>query len=114
MSSRTGLDLMKEMVVSILVDIIREEMKEELSSELRESLLDDVDEFRAVIVKRMLADEARNPLDTFKVERLPSAFQVAWKAWKTGHAQCDEMREEVSYRAFHDVLEFKSPVDKDV
>ena len=114
MSSRTGLDLMKEMVVSILVDIIREEMKEVVSSGLRESLLDDVDKFRATIVKRMLADEARNPKDTFKVERLPSAFQEAWKAWKTGHAQCDEMREEVSYRAFQDVLEFKSPVDKDV
>ena len=114
MSSRTGLDLMKEMVVSILVDIIREEMKEVLSSGLRESLLDEVDKFRAAIVKRMIADEARNPLDTFKVERLPSAFQEAWKAWKTGHAQSDEMREEVSYRAFQDILEFKSPVDKDV
>ena len=112
MSSRTGLDLMKEMVVSILVDIIREEMNGMDSSYLRESLLNEVDKFRASIVKRMYMEESRNPLDTFKVERLPSTFQEAWKAWKTGG---DEMRrEEVSYRAFLDTIEFNAPVDKDV
>ena len=118
--SRTGLDLMKEMVVSILVDIIREEMKGVDSSALRESLLDEVDKFRSAIVKRMTVDKVRSPLDTFKVERLPSAFQEAWKAWKTwrdgptGYAVFDELhQEEVSYRAFLDTIEFKSPVDKD-
>ena len=117
---RTARDLMKEMVVSILVDIIREEMNGMDSSDLRESLLNEGDKFRAAIVKRMYMEESRNPLDTFKVERLPSAFQEAWKAWKTGgdatgHAQFDELRqEEVSYRAFLDTIEFKSPVDEDV
>ena len=112
--------LMKETIISILVGIIREEMKGSDSSDLRESVLDEVDKFRTAIVRRMTEDEVRNPLDTFKVERLPSAFQEAWKAWKTGgdatgHAQCDEFRrKEVSYRAFLDTIEFKSPVDKDV
>ena len=112
--------LMKEMVVSILVDIIREEMNGMNSSSSKESLLDEVDKFRSAIVSRMAVDNARTPQDTFEIERLPSAFQEAWKAWKTvgdatGHAQFDDLRrEEVSYRAFLDTIEFKSPVDKDV
>ena len=110
--------LMKEIVVNILVEIIREEMNGSESSDLREALLDEVDRFRTAMVKRMMADP-RSPKDTFKVERLPSAFKGAWKVWKTGgeatgHAQSDELREEVSYRAFLDTIEFKSPVDKDV
>ena len=89
--------LMKEIVVSILVDIIREEIRWMNSSSLKESLLDEVDKFRAAIVRRMTEDDSRNPLDTFEVDRLPSAFREAWKAWKTGrdatgHAQFDEQR----------------------
>ena len=111
--------LMKEIVVNILVEIIREEMGGSDSSDFRESLLDEVDNFGTVMVKKM-AEDSRNPKDTFKVERLPSAFQEAWKAWKTsgdatGHVPLDELRqEEVSYRAFLDTIEFKPPVDKDV
>ena len=110
--------LMKDMVVSVLVDIIREEMHGMNSSSLKESLLDEADKFRAAIVSRM-TDVSLTPLDTFKVERLPSAFQEAWKTWKTGgdatgHAQFDKQRrEEVSYRAFLDTIAFKSPVEKD-
>ena len=113
--------LMKETIISILVGIIREEMNGSDSSDLRESVLDEVDRFRTAIVKRMMEDQLRDPKDTFKVERLPSAFQEAWKAWKTGRegptglVQFDELRrEEVSYRAFLDTIGFKSPVDKDV
>ena len=109
--------LMKEIVVSILAEIIREEMNE---SDSRESVLDEVFEFRTAIVKSMRED-SRNPKDTFKVERLPSALKEAWKAWKTGrdgptgHAPLDELRrEEVSYRVFLDTIEFKPAVDKDV
>ena len=111
--------LMKEIVVNILVEIIREEMAGSDSSDLREALLDEVDKFRTVMVKMMMADQ-RNPKDTFKVERLPSAFKEAWKVWKTsggatGHAPFDELHQEgASYRAFLDTIEFKSPVDKDV
>ena len=75
--------LMKEIVVNIMVEIIRHEMNGVYSSELRESLLDEMDRFRTTIVKRMTTDEVRNPKDTFKVERLPSAFRSAWEAWKT-------------------------------
>ena len=89
------------------------------SSDLRESLLDEMDRFRTAIVKRMTSDEVRSPKDTFKVDRLPSAFRAAWEAWKTcreglmGHAPLDELRqEEVSYRAFLDTIQFKSPVVK--
>ena len=113
--------LMKEIVVHILVEIIRDEMGGVHSSDLREALLDEVDRFRTAMVNRMTTDEVRSPKDTFKVERLPSAFRAAWEAWKggradpTGHAPLDETRqEEVSYRAFLDTIEFKSPVDKDV
>ena len=113
--------LMKEIVVSILVDIIREEINGMISSDLRESVLDEVYKFRTAIVKRMTEDQSQNPQDTFEVERLPSAFREAWKSWKTGgdsptgHAQFDELRQkEVSYRAFLDTIEFKSPFDKDV
>ena len=67
---------MKRVVVSILGDIIREEMNGIDSRDLRESLLDEVDKFRAAIVRRMTQD-SRNPLDTFEVERLPSAFREA-------------------------------------
>ena len=76
--------LMKEMIISILVGIIREEMNGSDSSDLRELVLDEVDRFRAAIVKRMTEDKLHNPKDTFKVERLPSTFQEAWKVWKTG------------------------------
>ena len=113
--------LMKETILSILVGIVREELNGSDSSDLMESMLDEVDRFRVAIVKRMMEDQARNPKDTFKVARLPSAFQEAWKAWKTGRegptglVQFDELRqEEVSHRAFQDTIEFKSPVDKDV
>ena len=75
--------LMKEIVVNILVEIIREEMGGAYSSELRESLLDEIDRFRTAIVKRMTTDEVRSPKDTFRVERLHSAFRAAWEAWKT-------------------------------
>ena len=111
--------LMKETIISVLVDIIREEMNGSDSRDLRESLLDEVDKFRTAIVKRMKEDRSHNSQDTFKVERLPSAFQEAWKAWKTsedatGHAPFDKLhQEEVSYRAFLDTIEFKSPVDED-
>ena len=111
--------LMKETIISVLVDIIREEMNGSDSRDLRESLLDEVDKFRTAIVKRMKEDRSHNPQDTFKVERLPSAFQEAWKAWKTsgdatGRAPFDKLhQEEVSYRAFLDTIEFKSPVDED-
>ena len=65
------------------------------SHNLKESLLDEVDKFRSAIVRRMTEDGSRNPLDTFEVDRLPSA----WKAWKTGrdatgNAQFDELRQE--------------------
>ena len=111
--------LMKEIVVNILVEIIREELSGWDSSDVRESVLDEVDKFRAAIVKRMTED-SRNPKDTFKVERLPSAMKEAWKVWKTsgdatGHAPFDGLhQEEASYRAFLDTIEFKSPVDKDL
>ena len=108
--------LMKEIVVNILVEIIREEMGGVYSSDLRESLLDEMDRFRTAIVNRMTTDEVRNPKDTFRVERLPSAFRSAWEAWKTardgptGHVPLDKLRqEEVSYRAFLDTIKFKSP-----
>ena len=105
--------LMNEVVVAILVGIIREE-----TSDFRESVLDEVDTFRAAMVKKMTED-TRSPKDTFKVERLPSALKEAWKAWKTcrdapGHAPFDGLdREEMSYRAFLDTVGFKSPVVKD-
>ena len=92
--------LMKELVVSVLVDIIREEMNGMNLSDLRESVLNEVYKFRTAIVKRMTEDQSWNPQDTFEVERLPSAFREAWKAWKTGgdsptgHAQFDELRQE--------------------
>ena len=112
--------LMKEIVVNILVEIIREEMNGSESSDLRELLLDEVNKFRTVMVKKMTED-SRSPKDTFKVERLPSALKEAWKAWKTGrdgptgHAPLDELRqEEVSYRTFLDTIEFKPPVNKDM
>ena len=67
----------------------------------------------------MTADEVRSPKDTFSVERLPSAFKAALEAWKTvrdgptGHVPLDKLRqEEVSYRAFLDTIQFKSPVVK--
>ena len=105
--------LMKEVVVAILVEIIREE-----TSDSRESVVDEVDTFRTVIVK--MTEDSRSPKDTLKVERLPSALKEAWKAWKTcrdapGHAPFDGLnREGMSYRAFLDTIGFKSPVDKDV
>ena len=106
--------LMKEVVVAILSEIIREE-----TSDSRESVVDELDTFRTVMVKKMTED-SRSPMDTFKVERLPSALKEAWKAWKTcrdapGHAPFHGLNhEEVSYRAFLDTIGFKSPVDKDV
>ena len=87
--SRTGLDLMKEMVVSILVDIIREEMNGMDSSDLRESLLNEVDKFRAAIVKRMCMEESRNPLDTFKLERLPALFKRPGKRGRLAETRRD-------------------------
>ena len=111
--------LMKEIVVNILVEIIREEMAAACSIDFRESLLNDIDRFRVAIVKRMTTDEVRSPKDTFKVDGLPDAFRAAWEAWKTardgptGHVPLDELRqEEVSYRAFLDTIQFKSPVVK--
>ena len=106
-------ELMKKMVISILVDIIREEMSGMNSTDLKELLLDEVEKFRTAIVRRMTEDGSWNPQDTFEVERLPSAFREAWKAWKasgdaTGHVQFEELRqEEVSYRAFLDTIVFE-------
>ena len=80
---------MKELIVSILVDIIRKEMSGMNSSSLKESLLDEVDKFRAAIVRRMTEDRSRNPLDTFKVERLPSDFERPEKTGRLAEMRRD-------------------------
>ena len=96
-------DQLKKVIFSILVDVIKEEMSSMCSRSLKESLLDVVDEFRDAIMKRMKKDNSLTLKSTFNVDRVPIAFQEAWKTWKTagvmtGHIPFDKLRQqEVSY-----------------